>query len=893
MSQFRLKKLFKPDAIAVVGASETESKVGCAVMKNLIEGGFDGDIIPVNPKHRRIFNRPASASVADLEQGVDLAVVATPIRTVTKVVSQCVDRDVKCAIILSAGGKEVGKEGKKIEADINAKARQGNLRILGPNCLGVAYPKMGLNASFAAHMPYQGNMAFISQSGAICTAILGISIQKQIGFSHFVSVGSMLDVDFGDLIDYFGNDPNVESILLYVENIANVRKFLSAARAVSRVKPIVLLKAGKSSTGAQAAASHTGAMAGEDALYDAAFKRAGIIRVKNLAELFECAELIAKKPRPRGNRLGIISNSGGGGVMAADALSDYDTAPAGLSDETLAKLDKVLPPYWSRNNPVDILGDATPQRYAKAVESFFDAKEIDGLLIILNPQAMTAAEKVAEAIIDALKNRWISVFTAFTGGVDVAEAHRLFSQAGIPTYDTPEHAIRAFMYMYEYERNLNFLYQIPPRLQRDLAVDQDHAGSVISANLGDNPRFLTESDSKDLLAAYGLPVVPTRVAATVDEAVRIANEMGYPVTLKIHSKDFSHKSDAGGVALDLSTEEALRRAYDQIMTNARQFMPDAAISGVTVEPMISRPDLEVLVGTKKDLSFGPVIMFGTGGIFTEIIKDRAIALPPLNRLLVRHMVDDTQISKLLKGYRNLEPADMESIEEMVIRLSQLVIDFPQITEVDMNPVIMKKGRPHVADARIRVESTEVFPPAHLAISPYPKEYESWQRTEEGVSFFVRPVQPEDAPLFEELFEQLSRESVYYRFFSVKSKLSPKMLARFTQVDYDRQIALVAIWEENGRERMLGACRIMTDPDGKEGEFAVTVGDPWQGCGIGVALLQQCLQIAKQRRIQHVSGIVLPENRQMLNLGRKLGFEIANVSGSTEKEMHINLKRYQP
>ncbi|MFO8111438.1 MAG: GNAT family N-acetyltransferase [Desulfosalsimonadaceae bacterium] len=888
MSVYNLDRFFSPESIAVFGASEQRGSVGYAVMENLIEGGFAGTIYPINPKYKKVFGRKAVSRISKIDDPVDLAVIATPMRTVTGIVAQCIRKEVNAAVIMSAGGKEVGEEGQQIEADIEELARNGGLRIMGPNCLGIACPRINLNATFAAHMPLKGNMAFVSQSGAICTAILGISLQEQIGFSHFISIGSMIDVDFGDLIDYLGNDPDVASILLYVENITHPRKFMSAARSVSRVKPIVLLKAGKSSAGAVAAASHTGAMAGEDAVYDAAFKRAGIVRVKSIGELFECAELVAKQPRPKGNRLAIITNSGGGGVMAADALSEYGVSPAKLSGKTIKKLNDALPPYWSRNNPIDILGDASPRRYGETITICMEAEETDGILVILTPQAMTAAEDVADVVAGIVKKQRLSVFTAFSGGIDVIAAHNILNKAGVPTYDTPEQAIRAFMHLFSYERNLQLLQEIPPRLSHELLFDPDWAGKIICSNIDENGRFLTEIESKQLLEAYGLPVVPTRMAESADEAVRIAGEFGYPVVLKVYSPDISHKSDAGGVWLDLCNAGAVHDAFDRIMESARRYNPDASIAGVTVEPMISLPDLEILLGAKKDPNFGPTIMFGTGGVLAEIVKDRAIALPPLNRLLARFLIEDTRISKLLKGYRHIAPVDTESIEEIIIRTSQLVTDFPQIEEIDMNPVLIKDGAVHVADARIRVKYTDVEPTRHLVISPYPKEYESFETTREGEQLWVRPIKPEDAPLLEQLFENLSRESIHYRFFTSIKHLPKTMLARFTQVDYDRHIALVAIRSEKDRENMLGVCRIITDPDGNQGEFSIMVGDPWQGKGIGSVLLKKCLQIARSMQIKSVRGYVLSENQSMIKLGQKVGFQSAVVPGSGETELRMDL-----
>lgn len=891
MGLYHLDSFFEPDTIAVFGASEQKGSVGRAVMENLITGGFNKTIIPVNPGRRLVFDRKAVSDISGIDESLDLAVIATPINTVKNIVTQCVKKEVKAAVIMSAGGKEAGEEGRRIEKDIEEIARKGGLRIIGPNCLGIANPRQNLNASFAAHMPLKGNMAFVSQSGAICTAILGISLQERIGFSHFISIGSMIDLDFGDLIDFLGNEPNVSSILLYVENITNTRKFMSAARAVSRVKPIVLLKAGKSEAGAQAAASHTGSMAGEDAVYDAAFKRAGIVRVKTIGELFECAELMAKQPRPRGNRLAIITNSGGGGVMAADALSEYGVRPAALSGQTLNKLNDILPAYWSHSNPVDILGDAPPRRYSESIEICMSAEEIDCMLVILNPQAMTAAKDVAKAIAKLIEKKRTSIFTAFTGGVDVVEAQRILNESGIPTYETPEQAIRAFMYMFGYERNLNLLQEVPPRLSHELTINQDRAGRIVCTDIDEDGRFLTEIESKQLLEAYGLPVVPTMLAESSEDAIRIAGNLGYPVALKIYSKDISHKSDADGVWLDLPDKNSVSRAFDRIIENSRKYKPDARLLGVAVEPMISNPDMEVLLGVKKDPNFGPVIMFGTGGILTELIKDRSIALPPLNRLLARYLIEDTRIGKILKdGYRNIAPADMESIEEMIIRISQLITDFPQIEEIDMNPVIIKEGVPYVADARILTRLTDIEPPRHLVISPYPKEYESFVKIRDGKQLLIRPIKPEDAPLFEQLFENLSEKSIHYRFFSSIKHLSKSMLARFTQIDYDRHIALVAIQEENGRERMLGVCRIITDPDGKEGEFSIMVGDPWQGIGIGTALLKKCLNIAKITGVKYVTGFVLSDNHRMIEVAQNFGFEIAGPSNLGETKLRLDLAK---
>ena len=889
MSQYNLERIFKPLRVAVVGASEKTGSIGNALMKNLIEGGFSQTLLPVNLKYETVHGLPTVNSIRDLEPGVDLAIIATPIKTVPDIVQECVKNKTAGAIIISAGGKEVGEAGRKIEEQIRATAYAGGLRIVGPNCLGIIRPGSNLNASFAAGMPDAGDLAFVSQSGAICTAILDLAFKEHIGFSHFISIGSMLDVDFGDLIDYLGNDPSAKSILLYIESLTNFRKFMSAARSVSRIKPIIVLKAGRSEAGAEAAASHTGAMAGEDAVYDAAFKRAGIVRVDTIQDLFDCAELMAKQPRPRGRRLAIVTNGGGPGVMATDAMARADLAPEPLSPDTLQRLDAFLPPFWSRSNPIDILGDASPERFRLTLEVCCNARDSDAVCVIFAPQALTDPVLVAEALVDIMKGRRYPVFACWMGGKSIEGAWTILNKAGIPTYDTPERAIRAFLYMAEYTRNMEDVLEIPPKLTREISVDSEKAGQLLApASAG---QFIPEADARNVLSAYGLPVIRTETAATKDEASRLAREMGYPLVMKLLSPDISHKTEAGGIRLDLRSDEDIREAFTGIVESARRYQADARIEGVTLQPLFANPDYEILLGAKRDVHFGPVVLFGMGGIFTEVLKDRALGLPPLNRLLARRMMQQTRAWTLLQGYRNRPPADMEQLEEMIIRLSQLLIDFPQIAELDMNPVMIKDGKTVAVDARILVSEPERPYPLHLVISPYPAEDESHLVTEEGTRLFVRPVRPEDAPLFRTFAEVLSPKSIYHRFFSHVKELSPKMLARFTQIDYDREIALVALSDDSEGEQMLGVARIIGDPDGKDGEFAVMVGDPWHGKGIGSNLLKKCLAIAARRGFQKVHGIVLRENQSMLTLGKKLGFKQTPGPDVGEIELVISLASF--
>jgi acetyltransferase len=889
MGIYNIDRIFNPGGVAVIGASEKAGSVGSTLMLNFVQSGFDGNLFPVNPRHRTIHGLKTLPSILTAEHSIDLAVIATPIETVPSIVKECVKKGVKGAIIVSAGGKEAGANGRKIEAEIATYAREGGLRIIGPNCLGIICPRQNLNASFAAHMPYKGNLAFISQSGAICSAILDLSMQEGFGFSHFVSIGSMLDVDFGDLIDFLGADPQVSSILLYIESLTHVRKFMSAARAVSRSKPIIVLKSGRSPAGTKAAASHTGAMAGEDNVYDAAFMRAGIVRVDTIGELFDCAELMARQPRPTGAQLAVITNAGGPGVMAADAISRYGSEPARPKPETRDKLNEVLPPLWSGSNPIDILGDASPQRFSDAIEICVAATEFDGVLVILSPQAMTDPTAVAEMLALRFQKKRYPLFTAWMGGVDVAKGKEILNQAGIPTYDTPEDAIRAFFYMVDYSRNLKTLQEIPPKLPRSIAFDRRQAREIINVVLDVKRAVLTELESKALLASYGLPVNRTEKAVSAHDAVRLSDTIGYPVVMKVLSPDILHKTDADGIRLDLRTEADVRKAYDDIIANAKAYDAQADIQGVTLQSMIRQPDYEILMGSKQDDNFGPVILFGMGGIFTEALQDRTIGFPPLNVLLARRLMENTKIYTLLKGYRNRLPADMGLIEEMILRLSQLVVDFPEIVELDMNPVMVCSGKPWVVDARVILASPKRLSPFHLVISPYPAELESREVTSDGLSIFVRPIRPEDAPLLINLFDTLSPTSIYYRFFGHLKSLPHSMLVRFTQVDYDREIDLVAIDEgDKSEERMLGVSRVFTDPDGKRAEFAILVGDPWQGKGVGARLLEISLGIAKKRGIETVWGTVLQENQGMLALGRKLGFKISKSQEPGEIELTIDL-----
>jgi acetyltransferase len=889
MSLYNLEKIFKAKSVAIIGASTKEGRIGHSLVKNLLQGGYEGRVYPVNPQYEKIQDFKTYASVLDIKKPVDLAIIAIPMAKVPLAVKDCVTAGIGGGIIVSAGGKEIGEKGRELEAEIKREAAKGNFRVIGPNCMGIVCAESKFNASFASRMPLPGTLAFISQSGAICGSILDYSREEGIGFAYFVSIGSMLDVDFGDLINYLGHDPEVSSIVLYMESLTNIRKFMSAARAVSRVKPIVVLKAGRSKAGASAAYSHTGAMAGEDAVYDAGFKRAGIVRVDTIEELFDCAELMAKQPLPMGPGVGILTNGGGPAVMAVDALSSYGIEPVALKAETIERLDALLPTYWSRGNPIDILGDASPARWSQALEVCISSGEINALIIIYVPQALTTGRAVAEAVVELLGKRdHPPVFAVWMGGENAGSGRHLLNQSAIPTYTTPERAVAAFQYMYTYRQNLKISLEIPPKLTRSLTFDQGSAKRIIQTAIDRGETFLTERESKALLKAYGIPVNRTEVAGSPDDAVSLAGQIGYPVAMKIHSRHIIHKSDAGGVKLNLRNEEDVRNAFDKIVTNARNYNPDAELEGVTVQPMLGHPDYELILGSRKDSCFGPVVLFGMGGIMTEILKDQAIALPPLNRLLANRLMKNTRVFQILKGYRNRPAANIEFLEETLIRISQLVTDFPEVEELDINPMVLVGNEACAIDARVIVGPSEVTSPNHLAICPYPNHLEEMIPVKGILNILIRPIKPEDALLMVDLFSVLTEKTVYYRFLSPMKRLSEKMLALFTQIDYDRDMALVALDQMGSEEKMLGVARLVSDPAGREAEFAVLVGDPWQGMGIGGALMERIIDVAEKRRIHSLWGIVLAENTTMLDLARKLGFSISRVADATYYRVEIVL-----
>ena len=880
MATLNLDKIFNPKSIAVIGASDEEGSVGYILMKNLTELGYQGKVYPVNIHKTEILGFKAYKTVDQLPETVDLAVIATPAKTVPDIVEQCGKAGIPGIIIISAGFKEVGPEGKALEDKILEIKKRYNLRIIGPNCLGIIRPSINLNATFTAKMPKPGNIAFISQSGALCAAILDWAVHENIGFSNFVSIGSMVDVDFGDLIDYFGTDPKTRSILMYIEGITDAREFMSAARHFARTKPIIVVKAGKFSESAHAVASHTGSLAGEDMVYDAAFKRAGIVRVEEIGDLFNAAEVLGMQPLPKGPNLAIITNAGGPGVMATDALISRGGKLAKLSPKTMETLNSILPHYWSRGNPIDILGDAKADRYTAVVEACLKDENVDGLLIIYTPQGVEDPAKIAKSIVKLCKGRGYhnkTILTSFMGHEEVEKANSIFNENSIPTYSTPEQAVKTYMYMYQYKRNLELLYETPEELPVDVVPPKRPLFVIMRNAALENREVLTEAEAKKLLEYYDIPVVKTSVAKTADEAAVLASQIGYPVVLKILSPQIVHKTDAGGVVLDINSEAELRKAFDLIMQRAREYNPNAEIQGVTVQPMIKKQGYEVIIGAKTDMLFGPVILFGMGGIGVELFRDVAIGLPPLNQTLARRIMEETKVYQLLKGYRNVPPANIRLLEEIMVRFSQMLVDFPQLKEVDINPLFIDEKEAFALDARVVIDKKRVFaklkPHEHLVISPYPKKYETLWKLRDGRTVILRPIKPEDEPLWLEMFRNFSEESIRYRFFEVIKDTPHEVRVRYCNIDYDREIGIVAELNEGGIRKILGVVRLVIEPDGKTGEVAIIVADPWQGLGLGTKMMDYMIEVCKDKGLETIYGVMLPDNYRAINLMKKMGFNI--------------------
>jgi acetyltransferase len=892
-----LDSLFAPRSIAVVGATERAGTVGRAILWNLLHGSYQAKVYAVNPNHPEVLGNKTYKRVAEIPETVDLAVVATPAWSVPQIIGECVDAGVKSAIVISAGFREQGAKGAALEDRIQEQLRRGDMRLLGPNCLGIMNPALGLNVTFANESPRAGNVAFLSQSGALLTAILDWSQRAEVGFSGIVSTGSMLDVGWGDLIDYFGDDPHTKSILIYMESVGHARSFLSAARAATLNKPIIVIKAGRSDAAARAAASHTGALTGSDEVLDAAFRRSGVLRVHSIADLFYMAEALSKQPRPKGPHLTILTNAGGPGVLATDALLANNGELTKLSPETLRALDEFLPLHWSHSNPIDILGDGDADRYAKAVEIATKDPNSEGLLVILAPQGMADPGEVAEHLRVYGENSGKPLLASWMGGASVASGEAVLDAAGIPTFPYPDTAARVFTYMWRYTCNLRGLYETPA-LPGEAGMNVTAWAQVedILSRVRDQPRtLLDEYESKQVLAHYGIPVVATRIARTAEEAAGCAAEVGYPAVLKVFSHTITHKTDVGGVQLNLRNAAEVRSAYQAIQSAVTDKAGPEGFSGVTVQPMVQTDGYELILGSSADPQFGPVIMFGSGGQLVEVYRDRALALPPLNTTLAQRLMEQTRIFAALKGIRGRKPVDLRKLETLLVRFSQLVVEHPWIAEIDINPLLASPQGLLALDARIVLHSTTTKPEElpKPAIRPYPAQYVSSWSLKDGTQITIRPIRPEDEPLMVQFHSTLSERSVYLRYFSsmtLRSRVEHERLVRICFGDYDREMALVAEYTDpkTGQQAILGVGRLIKLRGRNEAEVAVLVSDEWQRRGIGMELLQRAIAVARAENVARVSGELLRDNLGMQTLLKKTGFRFGPIDDAVSVRATLEL-----
>lgn len=881
-----LQPLFAPKSVAVIGATEKLGSVGRAVLENL--AGFGGKVYPINPKHPYVLGQRTFARLADVPEPIDLAVIVTPAPTVPGLIRECVAAGVPGAIIISAGFKEIGPRGVALEQEILTEARRGSLRLIGPNCLGVMSPHLNLNATFATEIARPGQVAFISQSGALCTAILDWSFRENVGFSAFVSVGSMLDVGWGDLIDYFGNDPHTGSIVCYMESIGDARRFLSAAREVAFTKPIILLKVGRTSAAAKAASSHTGALTGSDDVLDAAFRRAGVLRVDTIGELFNLAEVLAKQPRPRGPRLAIVTNAGGPGALATDMLIQSGGQIAPLTPETQASLNAQLPAHWSHGNPIDILGDADADRYATAVELLARDPLNDGLLVILTPQKMTESTAIAERLRPWARLDGKPVLASWMGDRQVAAGEAVLNDAGIPTFRDPDQAARAFALMWRYSDNLRALYETPDLPPTATSSTTAAASELVQRVRNAGRTLLTEPESKQLLAAYGIPTVETHVARTKDESVALAEKLGFPVVLKLFSETLTHKTDVGGVQLDLRDPDAVRKAWHAIETTVRKRAGSGHFLGCTVQPMIAPGGYELILGCSLDAQFGPILLFGAGGQLVEVFHDRALALPPLNATLARRLMEQTKIFTALQGVRGRPPVDLAALEQLLVRFSQLVVEQRWIREIDLNPLLASPEGLLALDARVVLHPADVAEDQlpRLAIRPYPAQYITAWQLKDGTPVTIRPIRPEDEPLLVQLHAHLEESTVHQRYFeplSFPQRIAHERLARLCFIDYDREMALIVERNETPSEapEILGVGRLSRRRGQPEADFTLLVSDRWQRQGLGTKLLNLLVRIGRDEQLQRITGLMRTNNRAMQAVARKAGFQLIPLPGATE------------
>ena len=889
MSTRNLEFLFNPESVALIGASDSPGSVGTLVMRNLREGGYTGRVFAVNPRHATVGDLPCFPSVRELPQTPALGVICVPAQDVAGVVSELGERGTRAAIVLTAGTAE--GEGAHLTEAVAAASQASGIRVLGPNCIGLLVPEIGLNATFAHAMARPGPLAFVSQSGALCTAVLDWTLERGIGLSHLVSLGNCADIDAGDVLDYLSAVPSVRGILLYIESITNARKFISAARAASRNKTVVAIKAGRFEEGAVAAATHTGALAGADDVFDAGLRRAGILRVYEIGDLFAAAETLARARPVRGDRLAIVTNGGGPGVMATDALIAGGGKLAALQPKTVERLNAGLPPTWSHANPVDIIGDAGPERYRQAVEAVLGDGGHDALLVMNVPTALARGDESARVVAELAKRASGCVLAAWMGGGEAAKAREIFDAAGVPVFDTPDRAVQAFLQMATYRGNQELLMQTPPSMPEGALSDVETARGIVSDALAAGRDTLTEHESKRLLAAFGVPVVATETVATAEEAVAAAQRLGFPVAVKIWSRDISHKSDVGGVELNLTSPDRVAEACKAIRARVSATLPTAAVEGFTVQAMASMKDaFELIVGMKTDPIFGPVLVFGEGGTAVEVVRDRAVCLPPLNRVLAADLVSRTRISRELRGYRNRPGADLEALYTCLIQAAQIVIELPEIDAFDINPLVLGPAGALAVDARISLSRRGSGGVSRLAIRPYPRELEEVLILGDGAKVLARPIRPEDEPAHREFLGRLRPEDIYFRFFGLVREFPHAQMARYTQIDYDREMAFIAVgMEGEDAGRTLGVVRAVSNSQHTESEFAIVVRSDLKGHGLGRALLEKMIRYCASDGQAVMTGRVFEANRAMLALAKELGFVRAGRPTLGEVEIRLDLR----
>ncbi|MEW8311983.1 MAG: bifunctional acetate--CoA ligase family protein/GNAT family N-acetyltransferase, partial [Candidatus Thiodiazotropha taylori] len=869
MQSHYLTPLFSPKSVAMFGASERENSVGEVVFRNLISSGYKGAIYPINPKHEEIQGIKAYKSIEEIGKPVELVVVATPAKTIPAIVEACGLHGVKTMIILSAGFRESGPAGLRLEERVVEVAKEFGIRFIGPNCLGLIRPDQGINITFGNNNAKPGNLALVSQSGAICTAILDWAETNDIGFSTVISTGISADLDFGDYLDYLVADPKTDSILLYVEGIKNARRFMSGLRAAARIKPVIVLKVGRHAAGAEASMSHTGALVGSDETFSAALSRSGVLRVETISQLFSAAKALSSRYRVYGNKLAIITNGGGPGVMAADRASDLGIELASFNDDTIKALNEALPEVWSHGNPVDIIGEAPPERYRAAVDICLNDPGVDGTIVILTPQAMTKPDAVAQELIDLADKHKKPILTSWMGGKQIENGRKLFNNARLPSFRTLENAVDAFHYLSSHQESQRLLMQTPAKSsRRHEQPDAEGARLIIESALSEQRKVLSEPESFALLGAFRINAVRNGIARSANEALILAESIGFPVAMKIFSPDISHKSDAGGIRLNINNAQAVRTNYRDLIEQVKETRPEATIEGVTVEQMYQSPNgRELLIGIVRDPVFGPVISFGSGGTTVEVMGDSAIALPPLNRRLASDLIDRTKASKMLDQFRHMPAANREALVDVLLRVSSMACELPWIQEMDINPLILDDQGAVAVDARIRVNyprpSTDPY--HHLAIHPYPVNLVARTQLPNGINIVIRPIRPEDADLEQNFTRQLSNEAKYFRFMSSIQELTPEMLTRFTQIDYHNEMALIAVTEDQHHEVELGVARYVINPDKRSCEFALVVADEWQRQGIGHKLMNHLMGIARDRGLERMEGEVLSNNFKMLDL----------------------------